>query len=124
MAESGTGPSPSLDIPRVARKPLYFVIYEAAEPAPAVYVPVVATTSANYLRSATLPHLLDRDLIPALPALWYCLHLPATCFDLQRVPASHTEKMQGFDFSHEIFVTSFESFQAHAGGYSDRLCQP
>ena len=110
MTEDLSGPLPAIGIPAISRKPLYFVIFEATGVTSGEYVSLVDASAPDYLQSVTLPHLLDRDLVPVLPVIWYCLHLPATCFDLQSQPSSVTKKLQGLDFSHEIFLSSFEKF--------------
>src|SRR5438034_1194233 len=66
-------------IPLVARKPAYFVVYDPLAPTSPTYAPFVDASKIEYGAFGTLPHLLDRDFIPALRALWFCLHLPATC---------------------------------------------
>ncbi len=53
---------------------------------------------------ATLPHCLDKELVPCLPALWYCLHLPRTGFDVRDVPTQALERSRLWDFGHEIVL--------------------
>ncbi len=70
-------------------RPMYVVAFDAT---PGLYLsphvmPVVPLVPGTALNDATGPHGLDRDLVEALPALWYCLQLPRTFFDMTAWPS-------------------------------------
>jgi hypothetical protein len=82
----------------------YYVIVFKASAGSAPYRPVVdgrAYTSAV----ATLPYGLDRELATALPAMWYCLHLPRTNLDLTDMHAKGMKASQLLvDLPHHIML--------------------
>ena len=50
----------------------------------------------------TLPLGLDKDFIPILPAIWYCLHMPRTASDLRDFPAKGMKTSQQLNLPHNI----------------------
>jgi hypothetical protein len=47
---------------------------------------------------------LDRDLIPIIPALWYCLHLPRNNIDLHDLPIAAIKASQKLELSQPILL--------------------
>lgn len=60
----------------------------------------------------TVPHGFDRDLTPALPALWYCLHLPNVFHQLRDIDASALKRAQALNLDHQILLIPIERFDA------------
>lgn len=87
-------------------EPWYIVAFRRlpeAEP----YEPVVSwdRTLRAYLRGeVTFPLGFDMTLAPALPALWYCLHLPHSRFDFQSIPAKALKYFQRLHSPHRIVL--------------------
>jgi hypothetical protein len=69
---------------------LYVVAFEStSSPVPgAGSLPVLPLLAGSALADGTAPHLLDRDLVEVLPALWYCLQLPRTYMDVTDWPSA------------------------------------
>jgi len=82
-------------------EPYYLVLFESSvsrEP----YRPVV--DFATYDARATLPYGFDRELAAALPAMWYCLHLPRTRSDFIDMPVKGMKSAQLIDLPHHIIL--------------------
>lgn len=88
--------------------PIYAVLFEGTEDA-APHLPLVA---APYLVGApgTIPHGLDREVVAALPGLWYCLHLPNTFLELIDIPPSRLAVSQSLDLGHHILLMPIAAF--------------
>ena len=87
--------------PRFA-EPYYIVLFESTthnDP----YRQVV-DASAVLAGKTTLPYGFDRDLASALPALWYCLHLPRTRFDFISMHALGMKQVQWANLPHHIVL--------------------
>ncbi len=110
--------------PKEARKPAYFVVYQPVAPTERAFVPITVASQADFESGATLPHLLDRDFKTALAALWYCLHLPATCFEFKALQAIHLKKLQGFDFAHEIVLLPVDVLAEVCAAFDDTMLRP
>lgn len=95
------------------RVPMYAVVFDrTVDVGP--FVPVVPQQLGP--GDVTLPHGLDREVVPALRGLWYCLHLPNTFFEVLEVPPSAMLEMQAFDLGHQIVLTPVATLTtAHAG---------
>lgn len=52
----------------------------------------------------TLPLGLDRAFVPVLPAIWYCLHLPRTRFDLIKLHAKGLKESQRLHLPHRLVL--------------------
>lgn len=65
-----------------------------------------ATAVSPEIVTATSPHLLHHELISALPALWYCLHLPKTKHDLVDFQVEDLAALQDWAFQHSIMLVS------------------
>jgi hypothetical protein len=92
------------------RTPIYAVLFEGTvdmEP----YFPLVAG-QYGVRAPGTIPHGLDRDVVAALPGLWYCLHLPNTLFELIDVGASSVVTAQSLDLGHQIVLAPVAAFTA------------
>jgi hypothetical protein len=96
-----------IDVP-LMKKPLYAVLFSSSENLDEPYLPIVFGP-----QDATQPHGLDRDMIPAIPGLWYCLHLPNNLYELIDMPLSAIKKSQDLelDHSHLILVCPIQAFQ-------------
>lgn len=46
----------------------------------------------------------DRNLIPVVPALWYCLHLPRTHYNLRSVPIHAIKTSQNWELAQNILL--------------------
>jgi hypothetical protein len=88
--------------------PIYAVLFEGTDDA-APYLPLVA---APYRAGAsvTVPHGLDREVVAALPGLWYCLHLPNTFFELIDISPAHLVMSQSLDLGHHILLMPIAAF--------------
>jgi hypothetical protein len=84
------------------KKPLYAVLFTTTDDLEA-YEPLIL--HPNDQSRVTVPHGLDRNVADALPALWYCLHLPRTFYDLINL---HLSFMQSswHPFKHSIVKRS------------------
>ncbi|MEQ8789447.1 MAG: CHAT domain-containing protein [Pirellulaceae bacterium] len=111
------------DVPSEAIKPAYLVVFEA-NVLQSSYSPIIDPTDPGFLDSGTLPHQLDRDLIPGLQAMWYCLHLPATCFDMMDIHARHLKAFQDLDGSHAIILCTCDTLPQLLPHLRQRLLEP
>lgn len=106
----------------LGRAPIYAVLFDGTvDPAP--YTPLV---TAQYGADApvTVPHGLDREVVAALPGLWYCLHLPNSLSELIDVPSSVLATMQSFDLGHHIVLMPVAAFTAEDVGAALALGVP
>lgn len=55
-------------------------------------------------QGGTRPHLFDQDLVPLLPSLWFCLHLPVSPLDFTDIQASNLKEREQFDYGHEVLL--------------------
>lgn len=88
-------------MPRV-KIPIYIVLFSSAElgedsDSPIVHAPSDAT-------GFTVPHLMAHDVATALPALWFCLHLPATFFELLDLPLRVIRESSNLSLGHYIWL--------------------
>jgi hypothetical protein len=72
------------------------------------YAPVVWERPAA--GESTVPHGLAKTVAAALPGLWYCLHLPASLFDLVDVDAWQLKAAQGLCLDHHILLVPIDCF--------------
>ena len=98
MSSSGTA---------FGRSSLYVVLFSATD-ADAPYLPIVAEQQGRD-STVTVPHGFDRDVAPALPGLWYCLHLPNTFYQLIDIPAVHMKAAQALHLDHHVFLDRLTS---------------
>jgi len=92
------------------RAPMYAVLFDGTVDV-GPYTPLVAT---RYGADApvTLPHGFDREVVAALPGLWYCLHLPNAFFELIDIPPSGLVTAQSLDLGHHISLVPIAAFTA------------
>jgi len=83
-------------------EPYYFVLFKSS--AGHTPRPPVVDVKAYAAASVTLPYGFDRDLAPALPAIWYCLHLPRTRFDFIDMQAEGMKACQMLNLPHHILL--------------------
>jgi len=88
--------SPSMDLQ-------YLILFNASSNCDTDYQPFIANRTRQ-TQDCTLPHGFDKDLIVCLPALWYCLHLPRTLYDLEDIPTHIIHNCQTYDFGHDIVL--------------------
>lgn len=84
-----------------AQRPLYVVLFDSDEEGsdqPVRWKPFGADDPG------TVPHHLDRAVAAALPALWYCLHLPNDLTQLLDLPATAITALQRLDLPHDILL--------------------
>ena len=84
--------------------PAYYIVFENRTATAQQYSPIVIGAGPVRKELGTVPHLFDRDLFPVLPALWYCLHLPPTLFQLGDIPARGLKQNQAYDFAQRIVL--------------------
>ena len=96
------------------RAPLYAVLFDAPN-LDRAYLP---TISYQYEISSgvSVPHGLDREVASALPALWYCLHLPNAASSLVDIPAPVLTAAQALDLEHHILLAPAEVFELEVVG--------
>lgn len=82
---------------------LYVVAFSSEDDWDTPYSPIVAGTELS-ADGATQVHLLSRQIIPALPALWYCLHLPKTIYDLVDIQLRFLPDLQAWAMGHNILL--------------------
>ncbi|MER5760801.1 CHAT domain-containing protein [Streptomyces sp. NPDC002082] len=73
---------------------------------------------------ATVPHGLSKTVAAALPGLWYCLHLPATLFDLVDVDAWRLKAAQSLRLDHNILLVPIDCFDDELLGRHLQLHHP
>ncbi|MDQ3933074.1 MAG: CHAT domain-containing protein [Actinomycetota bacterium] len=107
-------PSTQDDKPPFDRSPIYAVLFHVTgEDGP--YQPLV-TERLGGDSSVTVPHGLDREVATALPALWYCLHLPSTFADFVDMPVADLKVFQTLHLDHHILLAPVTFFdEAHVG---------
>jgi len=92
------------------RAPIYAVLFDGTvDPDSDAYSPLV---TAQYGAGApvTVPHGLDKEVVAALPGLWYCLHLPNTMFEVIELPPSFLATAQSWDLGHHILLAPIAAF--------------
>jgi hypothetical protein len=67
----------------LSRRPLYVALFSSSVDTSSPYQPFVLEPDDH---PVTAPHGLDREVAPALPALWYFLHLPRTFAEVVDLP--------------------------------------
>jgi hypothetical protein len=109
MSDNGTA---------LGRSPLYVVLFSATD-VDASYFPIVAAPLERD-STVTVPHGFDRNVAPALPGLWYCLHLPNTFFELIDISAVSIKAAQALHLDHHILLMPIEIFdQGQLGRWRD-----
>ena len=84
-------------------EPQYIILFPSGSIYQEEYKPIV-----EFDRNSTLPqnvtyfYGLDETLITIVPALWYCLHLPRTRYDLRSVPIKFLKKSQEWELAQNI----------------------
>lgn len=103
--------------PRIRWKtePRYVVVFASSADLTDAYSPIVDWSVQRAVQDGTVPHGFDRDLVPYLPALWYCLHLPNTLFELEDLPAGFLKDRQAYDFAHDIVLIPHAVFRDYIG---------
>jgi hypothetical protein len=81
---------------------LYFVLFGAG--VDESYDPIVHDVEAAIAQTATRPHGFDDDMIPALPGLWFALHLPRNVIDTVDSTASVMFEGRKYSHSHNILL--------------------
>ena len=97
---SGGGSDPGIGIISGLSRPLLYVVAYASDDDGDGYLPIVFDPEPS--RDVTAPHQLSREMIPALPALWYCLHLPKTAHDLVDLPYRFMADVQSAAMRHVV----------------------
>lgn len=75
-------------------------------------------------QGGTRPHLLDGDLVPLLPCLWFCLHLPVSPLDFVDLQATELKQREQFDNGHELLILPHDIAEQFLGGLSDERWIP
>lgn len=82
----------------------YIIAFESEQPVDEHYLPIVPAEHPSHA-NATIPHGLMHDMVPALKALWYTLHLPRNSFDFWEVPASLVK--EGYrDYISQVYMVA------------------
>src|ERR1035437_6809561 len=92
------GASAMAEIPGLSPPIVSVVAFSSDEAVDADYSPIVTATEVS-ADGSTFPQLLSREIVPALPALWYCLHLPKTVHDLVDIPLTFMPGFQALALS-------------------------
>src|ERR1700722_6550754 len=80
--------------------PAYVVVFKESIPRPSGTRPIdAASKDARYTA-----HYLDPNLPPAIRALWFCLHLPASTLDLAPAPPSYLVTSRNISHGHRIIL--------------------
>jgi hypothetical protein len=104
-----------------AQRPLYVVLFDSDEEGsdqPVRSEPFGAD------EPGTVPHHLDRAVAAALPALWYCLHLPNDLTQLLDLPATAITALQRLDLPHDILLMPTNFFTEERFGALVTATQP
>ena len=89
-------------------KPMYTVLFNAESYDPEVEA--LPLGDPEELARSTWPHGLDLDVAPALPALWYCLHLPKTAWDVVDLPLPGVRETLNEERKHVIVLAPVQAF--------------
>jgi hypothetical protein len=84
----------------VVEEPWYLILFEAAD----VDIPFSPITymGQHPTHAVTQPHGFDRELVPALDAVWFALHLPRRVHDTFDLPLQILQGSPKFDLAHRI----------------------
>jgi hypothetical protein len=78
----------------------YLVIFKSSPPTEK-YSPLVSKMDAGV---GTHPHGFPREMLAALKAVWYCLHLPKDFIDVAVLPAQFMPKLRLLESPHKIIL--------------------
>jgi len=83
--------------------PQYIILFSSGSIYEQEYKPIVGFDDIITL-TQNVPYFygFDKNLIPIVPALWYCLHLPRTRYDLRSVPINVIKKSQDWELAQDI----------------------
>lgn len=88
------------------RNPQYIILFSSDSMSEKEYKPIlefddlISVTQQN----VSYGYGFDRNLIPIIPALWYCLHLPRTHYDLRSVPIHVIKTSQNWELGQDILL--------------------
>ncbi|CAM3313346.1 CHAT domain protein [Arthrobacter ulcerisalmonis] len=82
---------------------LYVVAFSSEDASDAAYSPITTDWEQSG-EGGTRPQLLSREIVPALPALWYCLHLPKSPHDIVDIRIKYLPWLQEAAFAHNILL--------------------
>ena len=85
--------------------PRYVILFDSSDDRSGEFKQTVS--SADTLRTilagrGTFPLTFDRTLSPAVPALWFVMHLPRNAHDLVDLPALHLRRSQKLSIAHHV----------------------
>ena len=92
--------------PAIERDPQYIILFSSGAFSIENYKPILGSDDLNLLLKHTLSNSygFDPDLVPAIPALLYCLCLPRNRFDFQSTPLFALKTSQNLDISQHIIL--------------------
>lgn len=100
---------------------LYVVTFEYTGDLLQTPRPIVASPEDARRSNSTRPHRLDRDLVPCLPCIWYCLHLPRTNMDLYRATPAYLRAQQGpLAHGHRIVLEPLASLRERTRDWAEQ----
>ena len=112
------------EIPGLSPPIVYVVAFSSDDDVDADYSPIVTGTEVS-ADGSTFPQLLSREIVPALPALWYCLHLPKTVHDLVDIPLTFMPGFQALARGHNLVLLPVAAvrrvFTGRLGGWPRTL---
>ncbi|MDQ0679697.1 hypothetical protein QFZ30_003079 [Arthrobacter pascens] len=82
---------------------LYVVAFSSEDDSDAAYSPITTDWEQSG-EGSTRPQLLSREIVPALPALWYCLHLPKSPHDVVDIRIKYLPWLQKAAFAHNVLL--------------------
>src|SRR5262249_28708953 len=83
------------------------VLFESRQTEDEEYEPIVPIREGVAEALATAPHGLMREMVPALKALWYVLHLPRSFADVVEMWAANLAKGYLYDIPQRYLIAPF-----------------
>lgn len=93
------------------RPPVYIALFSAPEFDP--NEPPIVIGADQIATAGTVPHGLSYDVARALPALWYCLHLPGSFMQVLDLPANVLKKEHQLSLGQSIWLAPVSVFESH-----------
>ncbi|WP_184204041.1 CHAT domain-containing protein [Armatimonas rosea] len=87
------------------KNPMYVVLFDDFKNKRDVYMPYISREEVREsISSITVPHGLSKELVSCIKSIWYCLHLPASFFDLIDLQARHIISFKEANIAHQIIL--------------------
>ena len=83
----------------------YYILFPSRSDYEEEYKPILGLSDlTNLIRNFPYFYGFDKRLVRVVPALWYCLHLPRSRFDLQSIPIDIIKKSQDWELAQHIIL--------------------